>query len=437
MQVSVEKTSELSRKMTVTIPEELIQEKVNERLKSVASKVRIDGFRPGKVPQKVIQNRYGASVRQEVTGDLVQENYVSALQESNLNPVGTPKIEPVESDKGFVFSAIFDVYPDFTLEGLDNIAVNKLVTHLEASDIDVTIEKLREQGISWHPTEEDAQKGDRLSLKFSGVCDGENFTDGIKDNYRVIIGSKKMIPGFEDQLIGLEAGTAKKIEVNFPDNYSNKKLAGKLAEFDIEVLKVEKSVLPEVDVEFIKAYGVESGNLDDFRADLEINLQRELAQTLKENIKNTVMGALIANIPVSLPVSMVKQELQNLIKQYYANAKVQGIDVKALQLPKDEISQKAGQRVALGLILAKIIQQNDLKAEANEVRAVIDKLALSYEQPEELVNHYYGDKNNLAEIERLVLENAAVDWVLSQVKVTEQVALFSDIIGAAKLQSGV
>ena len=434
MQVSVEKTSELSRKMTITVPEEIVQNKVNERLKSVAREVKVDGFRPGKVPQKVLKKMYGARVRDEVSGDLIQTHYFSALQENDLRPAGMPQIEPVASDEGLVFMATFEVYPKFSLEGVDAISIKKPMTSVESSDVDSMIEKLREQRKTWQGSEQEAQEGNQLTIKLSGECEGENFTDGTIENFEVEIGSKRMVPGFEEQLKGLEAGATKKFEVTFPEDYGNEKIAGKLAEFDIEVLEVQVSVIPEIDDEFIKTYGVESGDSADFRADVEKNMQRELAQGLKARIKNTVMDALVENVPVTLPAAMIDQEIESLMKPYYENAKKQNMDVNELQLPKENFEEQAKRRVALGLILAEIIQKNEIKAEEAKVRGVIDDMAQSYEQPEEVVSWYYGDKKNLAEIEQMVLEDAAVDWVLSKVSVTDEAVSFSDIMDSAAKQ---
>jgi len=434
MQVSVEKTSELSRKMTITVPEEIVQDKVNERLKSVAREVKVDGFRPGKVPQKVLKKMYGARVRDEVSGDLIQTHYFDALQENDLRPAGMPQIEPVASDDGLTFMATFEVYPEFSLEGVDAISIKKPVASVEASDIDIMIEKLRVQRKTWQASEQEAQEGDQVTIKLSGESEGENFTDGTIENFEVEIGSGRMIPGFEDELKGLTVGATKKFEVTFPEDYGNEKIAGKPAEFDIEVLEVQGSVVPEIDAEFIKTYGVESGDSADFRADVEKNMQRELAQGLKAKVKSAVMDALIESVPVTLPAAMIDQEIEGLMKPYYENAKKQNMDVNELKLPKENFEEQAKRRVALGLILAEIIQKNEIKAEEDKVREVIDDMAQSYEQPEDVVNWYYSDKKNLAEVEQMVLEDATVDWVLSKVSVTDEAVSFSDIMDSAAQQ---
>jgi len=431
MQVSVEKTSELSRKMTVIIPEDVVQGKINERLKTLAREAKIDGFRPGKVPQKVVKKMYGARVREEITGDLIQTNYFQALQDNDLRPAGMPQIEPVQADEGFHFTATFEVYPEIVLDAIDAAAVTKPVAVVGASDVAAMIEKLKEQRKVWMASEQDSQDGDKVTIKFSGVCDGENFTDGTVDDFQVEIGSKNMIPGFEEQVTGLAVGATKTFEITFPEEYGNEKLAGKAAEFEIEVLKIESSALPEIDAEFIKAYGIESGDEEEFRTDVQTNMQRELDQALKSRLKNAVMDALYAAVPVALPVVMIDQEVESLMKPYYENAKKRNMDINDVKPANADFEDQAKRRVALGLILAEIIQKNEIKVDADQVRAVVDEMAASYEDPEQVVSWYYGDKTRLAEVEQLVLEDATVEWVLGKVKVTDENVAFSDVMDSA------
>ncbi|MDF1584326.1 MAG: trigger factor [Methyloprofundus sp.] len=431
MQVSVEKTSELSRKMTVIIPEEIIQGKINERLKTLAREVKIDGFRPGKVPQNVVKKMYGARVREEITGDLIQTNYFKALQDNDLRPAGMPQIEPVKADEGFHFTALFEVYPEISLETIDAATVTKPVAVVEASDVDAMIEKLKEQRKVWVAADQDSQDGDKVTIKFSGVCDGENFTDGTVEDFQIEIGSKRMIPGFEEQVTGLAVGATKTFEITFPEEYGNEKLAGKVAKFEIEVLKIESSALPEIDPEFIKAYGIDSGDEEEFRADVQTNMQRELDQALKSRLKNAVMDALYETVPVTLPVVMIDQEVESLMKPYYESAKKRNMDVNDVKPANADFEDQAKRRVALGLILAEIIQKNDIKVSADQVRAVIDQMAASYEDPEQVVSWYYGDKKRLAEVEQLALEDATVEWVLGKVKVTDETVAFNDVMDSA------
>lgn len=434
MQVSVEKTSELSRKMTVTVPEDIVQDKVNERLKSLAREVKVDGFRPGKVPQKVVQKMYGARVKEEITGDLIQKNYIQALQDNDIRPAGMPQIEPVESEEGFSFSAIFEVYPEFTLDAVDTIEVNKPFANVVDSDIDAMIDKLKSQKKDWQASEADSQEGDQVTINFSGTCEGENFTEGTAEDFKVELGSKNMVPGFEDELTGLAVGAKKTFEVSFPEDYGNEKLAGKPAQFDIEVVKVETPQIPELDEAFIKAYGIESGDISEFRSDVQANMERELALGLKTKLKNTVMDALYDAVSVSLPTVMVDQEVQTLMKPYYENAKKRNMDINEIKPANADFEDQAKRRVALGLILAEIIQKNEIKADANKIRSVINDMAQSYEDPEQVINWYYGEKERLAEVEQMVLEDATVAWVLDKVKVTDEAISFSDVMEPATQQ---
>lgn len=431
MEVSVEKTSELSRKMIVSIDEDVVQNKINERLKSLAREAKVDGFRPGKVPQKVVQKMYGARVKEKITGDLIQTNYIQALQDNDLRPAGMPHIEPIENDKGFTFSAVFEVYPDFSLDTVNTIEVNKSIASIEASDVDAMIAKLVEKKKGWQTSKQDSQAGDQMTITFSGSCEGENFTDGSVENFQVELGSKRMVAGFEDQLTGLSVGAKKTFEVIFPMDYGNEKLAGKPSEFEIEVFKIENPVLPEIDAEFIKAYGIESGGLAEFRADVESNMQRELEQGLKVRLKNSVMDALYENVSVALPKVMIDKEVESLMKSYDENAKKRKVGVNEIKPAMDDFEGQAKRRVALGLILVEIIQQNEIKAEADKVRAVIDEMAQSYADPEQVVSWYYGDQQRLAEIEQMVLEDAVVAWMLDKAIVIDELVSFKDIMEPA------
>jgi len=285
MQVSVEKTSELSRTMTVCIPEAVVQKKMAERLKSLAREIKIDGFRPGKVPQEVVKKMYGERVRGEIAGDLIKDTYYDALEGQDLKPAGHPHIQPVDESEGFKYTAIFEVYPEISLKGLDELEIVRPLATVSDSDVDDMIEKLRVQKQTWSVVDRPVQNNDNVTISFSGTSEGENFTDGKVDDFQVVCGQKKMISGFEDNLLGLSAGANKTFTLNFPEDYGNEKLAGKAAEFEVEVVKVEEPVLTEVDEAFIKAYGIEEGSVESFRADVKNNMERELEQALRSKLK--------------------------------------------------------------------------------------------------------------------------------------------------------
>ncbi len=428
MQVSIEKTSELSRKMTVSLPEDMVQEKMEARYRSLAREVKIDGFRPGKVPLRVVKKMYSDRVRGEVTGDLIQSTIYKALQEQELNPVGHPQINPTNETEGFEYTAEFEVYPEVSLERVASLEIVRTVAVIEQADHDAMVAKLRDQKKDWNDVERVSEKGDRVTINFSGVCEGENFTDGKVENFSVEIGSGNMISGFEEEVIGLETGASKTFKIIFPEDYGKKELAGKEAEFDIEMTKIETSTLPEINEEFIKTYGIKDGTVESFNADVKANMERELAQGLKGVLKNSVMDALYENIQIEVPNAAVDQEIQNLMKPYEANAKEQNMKLEDLDLPKEMFEEQAKRRVALGLLLSKVIQKNEIKVDDTKVRTTIEEMANSYERPEDVMGWYYSDETRLNEIKQMVLEDQAVEWIVDQAQVTEENVSFDDVM---------
>jgi len=428
MQVSVEKTSELSRKMTVSLPEEMIQEKMDVRFKSLAREVKVDGFRPGKVPVRVVKKMYGERVRGEVMGDLIQSTYVEALQKEEINPAGYPHIDSSNKEEGFEYTAEFEVYPEISLDGVSGLEIKRPVATVGQADQDAMVAKLREQKKEWAVAEKATVKGDRVTVSFSGVCEDENFTDGKVEDYAVEIGDGKMIPGFEDELIGLEAGANKTFDVTFPEEYGNEKLAGKVATFEVELSKIEAASLPEIDEEFIKAYGVEDGTLDSFNTDVKANMERELALGLKGKLKNAVMDELYEKLQITIPKVLIDEEVKNVMKPYEANVKKQGMNLEDLDLPTDMFEGQAKRRVALGLILGEIIKANDIKVDDAKVKSTIEDMASSYERPEDVLEWYYADDTRLNEVKQMVLEDQTVDWVVGQAKVSEETVSFEDVM---------
>ncbi|HEY8160497.1 MAG TPA: trigger factor [Methylobacter sp.] len=428
MQVSVEKTSELSRKMTVSVPEEVVQEKMAARLKSLARSVKIDGFRPGKVPQHVVEKMYGDRVRGEITGDLIQSTYFEALQDQDLRPAGHPHIHPADEAEGFKYTAEFEVYPEISLEGVEQIEVSRPVATVQDADVNDMIEKLRAQKKTWAIAERESREHDRVTISFSGASEGENFTDGKVENYQVEIGAKQMIPGFEENLIGLKAGDNKTFEVSFPEEYGSEKLAGKAAVFEVEVVTVGEPVLPEIDEAFIKAYGVEDGSVDSFRADIKNNMERELEQALRGKLKNAVMDALYEKIQITVPNTLVDQEIENMMKPYIETAKRQKMKLEDLKLPRDAFEEQAKRRVALGLILGEIIHKNEIKIDSNKVRSTIEDMAKSYERPEDVVNWYYADESRLNDVQQMVLEDQTIEWLVARAKVSDETVNFNDVM---------
>ncbi len=428
MQVSVEKTSELSRKMTVSVPEAVVQEKMAERLKSLAHSVKIDGFRPGKVPQHVVKKMYGDRIRGEIASELIKATYYDALQDQDLKPAGHPYIEPVDETEGFKYTAVFEVYPEITLEGIDQLVVVRPVAAVSDSDVENMIEKLRAQQQSWHIVDRPAQEHDRVTISFSGTSEGENFTDGRVEDFQVVCGSKKMIPGFEDNLVGLETGSNKTFTLTFPEDYDNKVLAGKVAQFAVDVIKVEEPLLPEIDEDFVKAYGIEDGSVESFREDVRNNMDRELEQALRSKLKSSVMDALYEKIQLTVPNTLVDMEVDSLMKPYIETAKRQKMKLEDLKLPRDVFEEQAKRRVALGLILGEIIQKNAIKLDSNKVRSTIEDLARSYERPDDVINWYYSDESRLTDVQQMVLEDQVIEWLVARAKVSDETVNFNDVM---------
>lgn len=424
MQVSVEQTSELSRKMTVSIPEEVIQEKVNARLKSLKSEIKIDGFRPGKTPQSLINKRYGAKVRGEIAGDVIQSSYYEALKQEDLIPVDMPHIHPVEQEEGLGYTAEFEIYPTISLENLANIEAKRPISTIEPTDFDEMIVKLRSHKTIWTVVDRVSQDKDRLTINFSGVCEGENFTDGKVENFTVEIGSQQMLLGFEDQLLALEVGENKSFEVTFPESYPAKpELANKLATFEIEATKIEAPQLPEIDEEFVQAYGIESGDVEAFHADIKANMENELKKALTAGLKHSVLNALYENITFTMPKALIDREVETIIKPYEEKAKEEN---QALDLPRDIFETEAKRRVGLGLILSEIVQVNKITVDDKKLRDTIKELALGYDSPDEVLQWYYQDEKRLNDVKQAVLEEQTVEWLTSQMIITDEPQSFSD-----------
>lgn len=430
MQVSIETTSELSRKMTVQVPEEKIQEQVSKRLKSLAGKVKLDGFRPGKAPQSVIQKRYGAGVREEVLAELIQSSFYDAVREEKLNPVAGPKITPEASleGQGLKYVADFEVMPEFVLFPLEQMEVSRFVCEVTEEDVDTMLLRLREQRRTWVQADQAAALGDRVTLHFEGTSEGEGFTNGKVENFPVVLGSKQLIPGFEDQLVGAVAGTQLAFSLTFPEDYGVEKLAGKPADFSVEVVKIEQSQLPELDDEFVANFGLEGGDVAAFRAEIKTSMEREMRRALATRAKDSVMEELyVRNPSLVLPNVLVNEELKSLLNSLQEEAKKR-------KQPFDEASAKehflsvARRRVALGLLLNRIIETHQVKVDANRVRATIEDLAVSYEDPQEVVNWYYANRDQLTQVQNMVIEDQVVDLILSQAKVSERNIGFKELM---------
>ena len=425
MQVSVTSTEGLQRRMTVELPAEGVEQEVQQRLKSMAGRVRLDGFRPGKVPFKVMEKRYGAQVRQEVQADMVQNSFYAAVQKEKLRPAGAPKIElsAAGSDK-LAFTATFEVYPEVKVSVPTDMVVQKPVVEITEQDLDNMIEKLRKQRAGWEVVERAAAEGDQVIIDFLGKLNGEPFSGGEAKGYPLVLGSQRFIPGFEDQLIGAKAGESRSVNVTFPEQYQNEELAGKPVVFDVTVQQVNGPKLPDLNDGFLKTLGVQEGGIETLRKDVRDSMTRELEQKIEAQVKNQVLDKLFAANPVELPTALVESEIQQMANQARQSMGIQADEVRAA------LQDQARRRVALGLLIGELIREKGFRADADKIRSRIESLAASYEEPAAVVAWYYEDRSRLAGVEALVLEDQAVDWVISQSKMEEAKTGFDEVMQA-------
>jgi trigger factor len=430
MQVSVETTDGLERKMTIAVPSDQVDSAVNARLQEAAKSVRLNGFRKGKIPFKVIKSKFGKGVRQEVVGELMSQTYYDAINQESLKPAGQPKIEPtnIEEGKDLEFVATFEVYPEIALPDFSKLEVERLDADINDSDIDEMIETLRQQRQTWEVVEREAADQDMANIDYLGRKDGEEFEGGAAQGTNLVLGSERMIPGFEAGVIGKKAGDEFTLPLEFPAEYQNEELAGAAVEFDIILNSVSEQVLPEVDEEFYKSFGVEEGGVEAFREEVSNNMAREMKTASRNKLKNKVMDALIAAVDVTVPESLAANELLQLKSQalQQMGGGAQGADPS--MLPDELFKEQADRRVILGLVLGEVIGQQNLKADPAKVREQVEELASTYESPDEVVNWYYGNQEQLATIESAVVEDQVFDYIIEESAVTDTKVSYQEII---------
>jgi trigger factor len=430
MQVSVEITQGLERRLTISVPAETVDVEVKNRLRQVSKTQRIDGFRPGKVPPSVIQKRYGKSVRQEVAGEIMQRNFVDAIIAEKINPAGRPSFVAKNNEDGkpLEFEATFEIYPEVELKDLEKIAVERPDVEVNDSDLDEMFVTLQKQHQTWKENKRVTKKGDKLTLDFNGRVDGEDFEGGKAEGFELELGAGRMIPGFEKEITGMKAGEEKTIKVTFPDDYHAENLKGKEAEFDIIVHKTEGSVLPEVDEEFAKLFGIEEGGVDALRAEVSKNMTRELTQAVKGKVKEQVIEGLLAGHEVGLPSALVAQEVDVLRQQ--AMQRFQGqMDPKNLpELPIEMFTEQAERRVKIGLLLGEVIKVNEIKVDNAKVDELIATAASAYEDPKEVIEYYANNKELMQQMQNVALEEQAVEFLVEKADVSSKKASFQDIM---------
>jgi trigger factor len=429
MATAVETLGKLERRLTISFPLTDVRTEVEKRLKKQAKTAKAPGFRPGKVPLKMVAAQYGYQIESDVLNDRVGRAFNQAANENQLRVAGFPKIEPKEeSDEGTLsFVATFEVFPEFTINDLTAAEIETVQADVSDAEIDKTIDILRKQRVHYHAKgvsgehgdggEAVAANGDRVTVDFTGAIDGVEFPGGKADGYSFVLGEGRMLPEFEAATVGLKVGESKDV-------------AGKTADFTITLKQLEWAHLPEVDAEFAKSLGIEDGDLDKMRADIKVNLEREVAGRVKARNKEAVMDALVAATEMDVPQVMIDQDAERLAEQTRADMGQRGMDVSSMPFPKELFATKAERRVRLGLILSQLVSENNLQATSEQVKAQIEDFAQSYEDPKEVLKYYYSDRNRLGEIEALVLEENVVNYVLGKAKVTTKSVAFDELMSS-------
>ena len=443
MATAVETLEKLERRIVLSVPVQEVRAEVEKELKKRAKTARAPGFRPGKVPMKMVEQQHGYQVESAVLNDKVGQAFNAAATENNLRVAGTPKIEQKEgADNADVlqFSATFEVYPEVKIGDLAGAEVEKVTGAVSDAEVDKTIDILRKQRVHYHKKGEHsehgdgggnvtAQNGDRVTVDFVGKIDGVEFQGGKADDYAFVLGEGRMLPEFETAVLGLKVGESKTFPLPFPEDYHGKDVAGKTAEFTITVKNIEWAHLPEVDAEFARSLGIADGDLDKMRADIRNNLEREVKNRIKQKNKDAVMDALLKVSELDVPKALVEDDIDRLSEMTRQDMAQRGMNVKDMPFPRELFNAQAERRVKLGLILAEIVKANNLQATPEQVKAQVDEFAQSYEDPKEVVKYYFGDRRRLAEVEALVLEENVVNYVLGKAKLTEKALGFDELMG--------
>ena len=430
MQVSVETTQGLQRRLTISVPAETVDAEVKNRLRHIGKTQRINGFRPGKVPPSVLQKRYGQSVRHEVAGEVMQRNFVDAIVAEKLNPAGRPEFvaKSNEDGKALEFEATFEIYPVVELSGLDTIAVSRPAVEVTESDVDEMFVTLQKQHQTWKENKRKTKKGDKLTIDFNGRVDGEEFEGGKAEAFELELGSGRMIPGFEKEITGMKVGEEKTITVTFPEDYHAENLKGKDAEFDIVVHKTEGSVLPEINDEFAELFGVKDGGVEALRAEVTKNMTRELTQAVKAKVKEQVIEGLLSANEIDVPAALVAQEVDVLRQQAMQRFGDQMDPKNMPELPAEMFNDQAQRRVRIGLLLGEVIKVNEIKVDEAKVDELIASAASAYEDPTEVIEYYKTNKELGQQMQNVALEEQAVEALLAGAKVEDKKSSFTEIM---------
>ena len=433
MQSNLEALGQLERRLTMAVPVADIDKQVDERLKQLARTVRMAGFRPGKVPLKLVAQQYGPQVRSEVIGDAVEKSFSAAVRDQNLRVAGYPRIErkePAGEDR-LEFSATFEVYPEVQLGDVSNVSIERPTLTVTDAEVEKTIAVLRKQRTRYEAADRAAAQGDRATIDFTGTLDGVEFDGGKGTDVAFVLGEGRMLPDFEAGVTGMKPGESKVFPVAFPADYQGRDVAGKTASFAVTLKAVEAPRLPEVDAEFARALGIADGDLGKMRAEVKANVEREVKKRLGGDLKNRVMQALFDAARPELPKSLVDMEVQRVVAGARADLQARGLKMETMPIDPQIFEDQARRRVALGLIVGELVKKHDLAAKPQQVRALVDEHAASYEQPAEVVKWYYSQPERLAEFEGLAVEQNVVDWVLKNAKTVDKAVAFDQLMGEA------
>jgi len=436
MQVSVEASKGLERTLTITVAAEVFEKEFDGRIRQLSKTQRVDGFRAGKVPASVIMKRFGGAVNNEVAGEVMQRNFFDAIMAEKLNPAGAPQVAPQPRQKGedFVFTATFEVYPEVELADLAELTVETETAEVTEADLEKMIETLRKQHGEWADVETEAVDGNQVTVDFEGSIDGEVFEGGKAEGFQIVLGSGRMIPGFESGIAGNKVGSEFTIEVNFPEEYHAENLKGKAATFAITLTKVEEQTLPEITEEFVKKFGVESGDIEQLKTDVKNNMQRELDQVLKNGVKDVVLTALVAGNEIEVPKALVAGEVDVLRKQAMERYGKQMDPNNLPELPAELFTEQAEKRVKVGLLLGEVIKTNELAVDEAKVTSLIESAAAAYENPAEVVEYYKNNKEMMQNMENVALEEQAVEFIIEKAQVTELTKSFDDVMNKTAAQ---
>jgi len=434
MQTNLESLGTLERRLHFVVPLEQIESEVETRLQRLARTVKMQGFRPGKVPVKVVAQQYGGQIRQETLGDAVQKNFTEAVKAHQLKVVGYPRIEPKKNEGGgeFEFSATFEVYPEVNVGDLSETVIERPEVDISEADVDKTIDILRKQRVTYSPVERAAQMGDQVDIDFRGAIGGEEFPGGKGEGYKLALGAGQWLKDFEAPLVGMTASETKTFDLIFPADYHAQELAGKTATFEVTLNKAAEPKLPEVDAEFAKSLGVASGDLGAMRGEVRDNVEREVKKRIQSRMKDQAMRVLMDASPLELPKALVEMEAQRLAHQAEEDLKARGVSTPDAPFNPAVVEGEAKRRVHLGLVLADLVEKHALQVKSEQVRSRVEEHAQSFEQPEELVKWIYSQPERLSEVESLVLEDNVMDWVLQQAKVLAKTIAFDELMGNGK-----